>query len=146
MKTVDMLRRATAILEGQAGASLAQMSGVSNLAQAFEAMVKASMISTGDAAKLTAFVQDSDKNEDEALGAPAAAVYTSQSGNIIDILQDLTEKAETQLADLTQKEVNNKQNYELLKQSLEDEISNQNKELSDARKGAADASERKATA
>merc|ERR1719189_3039556 len=146
-ETVDMLRRATAILEGQAGAaSLAQLSGVGNLAQAFGAMVKASMISTGDAVRLTAFVQESEKTEDEALGAPAAAVYTSQSGNIIDILQDLTEKAETQLADLTQKEVNNKQNYELLKQSLEDEVSNQNKELSDARKGAADAGERKATA
>jgi len=145
-ETVDMLRRATAILERQSGASLAQLSGTSNLAQAFEAMVKASMISTGDAARLTAFVQDSDKTEDETLGAPAAAVYTSQSGNIIDILQDLTEKAETQLADLTQKEVNNKQNYELLKQSLEDEVSNQNKELSDARKGAADAGDRKTTA
>merc|ERR550525_978524 len=142
MKTVDMLRRATAILEGQAGASLAQMSGVSNLAQAFEAMVKASMISTGDAARLTAFVQESDKDDDEAPGAPAGAVYTSQCGGIIDILQDLTEKAESQLADLEQGEVNNKQNFELLKQSLTDEIANQNQELAEAKKGVADASEK----
>jgi len=145
-ETVDMLRRATAILEGQAGAaSLAQLSGVSNLAQAFEAMVKASMISTGDAARLTAFVQESDKDDDEAPGAPAGAVYASQSGGIIDVLQDLTEKAESQLADIRQKEVDNTQNYEMLKQSLEDEIAYQNKELAEAKKGVADGSEKKAT-
>merc|ERR1719464_1395559 len=104
------------------------------------------MISTGDAARLTALVQESGKNDDEALGAPAAAMYTSQSGGIIDVLQDLTEKAESQLADLEQGEVNNKQNFELLKQSLTDEIANQNKELAKAKKGVADASGKKATA
>merc|ERR1719189_247323 len=146
-ETVDMLRRATAILEGQAGAaSLAQLSGVGNLAQAFGAMVKASMISTGDAARLTAFVQESEKDDDEAPGAPAGAVYTSQSGSIIDILQDLLDKAETQLADLRQREVDNKQSYELLRQSLTDEIAYQTKELAEARKGVADGSEKKATA
>jgi len=145
-ETIDMLRRATAILERQSGASFAQLSGAQNLAQAFEVMMKASMISTGDAARLTAFVQDADKNDDEAPGAPAATVYASQSGNIIDIMQDLTEKAEAQLADLRQKETSNKQNYELLKQSLEDEIANQNKELAEAKKGVAGASEGKATA
>merc|ERR1719189_2268388 len=146
-ETVDMLRRATAILEGQAGAaSLAQLSGVGNLAQAFGAMVKASMISTGDAARLTAFVQESEKDDDEAPGAPAGAVYTSQSGSIIDILQDLLDKAETQLADLRQREVDNKQSYEMLKQSLTDEIAYQKKELAEAKKGVADGGERKANA
>merc|ERR1719189_883890 len=146
-ETVDMLRRATAILEGQAGAaSLAQLSGVGNLAQAFGAMVKASMISTGDAARLTAFVQESEKDDDEAPGAPAGAVYTSQSGSIIDILQDLLDKAETQLADLRQREVDNKQSYELLRQSLTDEIAYQKKELAEAKKGVADGTDHKATA
>merc|ERR1719330_1817984 len=104
------------------------------------------MISTGDAARLTALVQESDKDDDEAPGAPAGAVYTSQSGGIIDILQDLTEKAESQLADLRQKEMDNVQNYEMLKQSLTDEIAYQNKELAEAKDGVAEGSERKASA
>ena len=49
----------------------------------------------------------------------AAEVYQSQSGGILEVLQDMKEKAEGQLNDLRKAEVKNRQN-ELLKQSLED--------------------------
>merc|ERR1719384_1134780 len=130
METIDVLARATTILERQGGAaSMAQLSKVGDLAQAFDTMVRASVIGTGDAARLTAFVQESEKDDDEAPGAPAGAVYVSQSGGIIDTLQDLSEKAEAQLAETRKKEVAAAQNYAMLKQSLTDEIAYANKEL-----------------
>ena len=42
--------------------------------------------------KLLALVQS--KQSDEEMGAPAAASYSSQSGGIVDVLEDLKEKAE----------------------------------------------------
>jgi len=147
VETIDMLRRATAILERQSGgASMMQLSNAGNLAQAFDTMVKASMISTGDVARLTAFAQESDRDGDDALGAPAGKVYASQSGGIIETLEDLAEKADSQLSDLRNKETSNRQNYEMLKQSLTDEIAYSNKEFSEAKAGIAEGGERKATA
>merc|ERR1719343_891325 len=106
------------------------------------------MITPGDATKLTALVQDNQKvrDDDESPGAPAGAVYESQSGGIVDTLQDLTEKAESQLADLRQKEVANRHSYEMLKQSLQDELKFGADDMAEAKKGIAESSERKATA
>merc|ERR1719330_537737 len=124
---------------------MAQIDSAGSLAHAFETMVHASMISTGDVARLMAFAQES-QQEDDAPGAPAGAVYTSQSGGIIDTLQDLSEKAENQLSDLRKKETESLHNYEMLKQSLTAEISNGQKEMDEAKNGVAEGSERKATA
>ena len=106
VETIDMLRRATGILQRQmGGASMMQLSNAGNLAQAFDAMVQASLIGTADAARLAAFAQVSERDDDDAPDAPAAAVYTSQSGGVVDTLKDLTEKAESQLAETRKKEV-----------------------------------------
>ena len=59
----------------------------------------------------------------------------SQSGNIVDTLQDLAEKAEAQLSDLRKQEVDARHNYEMLKQSLEDEIKFGEEEMAAAKKG-----------
>jgi hypothetical protein len=152
VETISMLSRATSILEREmkGGASMMQLKNVGNLAQTFNVMVQASLIGTGDAAKLTAFVQDTQKgqesDDDEAPGAPAATVYASQSGGIVDTLQDLTEKAESQLAETRKKETAALNNYEMLKQSLEDEIKFAQKDMDDAKKGIAESSEKKSTA
>merc|ERR1740116_588450 len=107
-------------------------------------MVQASMISTGDAARLSAFVQESQKDEDDAPGAPAGAVYTSQSGGVIDTLQDLSEKAHAQLGETRKKEEAARHAYEMLKQSLTDEIAEANKDLDEAKKGTAETAEKQA--
>merc|ERR1740120_183325 len=104
------------------GSSMTQLKSAANLAQAFDTMLKASLIGTGDASRLAAFAQDSQKDDDEAPGAPAAEVYESQSGGIVDPLQDLLDKAESQLDETRQKETTARNNYEQLKQSLESEI------------------------
>merc|ERR1719393_291905 len=132
------------------GASMMQLRIVGSLVQTFDAMVRASMITTGDASKLTALVQQSqqahDADEEEAPDAPAGAVYESQSGNIVDTLQDLAEKAESQLADLRKSEVTNRHNYEMLKQSLEDEVKFGTADMAEAKAGISESSERKAPA
>merc|ERR1719350_116094 len=110
--------------------------GASSLTDAFTAMVHASLISQSDATRLTALVQDSqkasDSSDDEALGAPAADVYESHSGNIVDTLQDLLEQAEAQLADARKKETASVHEFQLLEQSLDDAIRVETGELNDA--------------
>merc|ERR1719221_1311275 len=110
--------------------------GASSLTDALTAMVHASLISHSDATRLTALVQDSQKvsdtSDDDALGAPAADVYESHSGNIVETLQDLMEKAEAQLADARAKETTSAHEFESLKQSLDDAIRVETGEMKDA--------------
>merc|ERR1719384_39189 len=149
-----MLQRATGILEREmaGGSSMLQnvQNAASSLSDAFAVMVQASLISSSDADRLTAFVQDAHKAKDDAdddeVGAPAADVYRSHSGNIVETLQDLTEKAEGQLADARSKETANLNHFQMLKQSLEDSIRVATAELNDARKAIAASEGRKAAA
>merc|ERR1719191_1170776 len=113
-------------------------------------MVQASMLSSSDADRLTALVQDKSNFESDddaaALSAPDAAAYKGHSGDIVDTLSDLLEKAETQLANAQKTEQTNKHNYEMLKQSLEDEITYAKKDMADAKKALGVAEETKSTA
>merc|ERR1712085_22272 len=128
--------------------AMLQMKNAGNVVEAFQAMVRASLIEVSDASRLTAFVQSAQKesDDDDEAGAPAAAVYKSQSGGIVDTIQDLLEKAEDQLADIRKTETKNKNNFALLEQSLEDEIKFANNDLDAAKKGIAASTEKKATA
>merc|ERR1711972_1126370 len=132
------------------GAAMVQLQNAGSLVKTLDMMVQASMIATSDASRLTALLQSSqkaqDSDDDEAPGAPAGAVYESQSGGIVDALQDLAEKAEAQLADLRKKEVTERHNYEMLKQSLEDEVKFGSEDMDAAKKGISESTERKATA
>merc|ERR1712194_703710 len=151
METIDMLQRTSAILEremAKGGASMLRIKNAGSVVDAFGAMVRASLIEVSDASRLTAFVQSAQKesDDDDESGAPAAAVYKSQSGGIVDTIQDLLEKAEDQLADIRKTENKNKNNFTLLEQSLEDEIKFANNGLDAAKKGIAASTEKKATA
>jgi len=153
VETIDMLDRATGILEremAKGGASMLQVKNAKSLASALSAMVEASVMSAADGSRLAALVQtssqDSDTDTDSEPGAPDAAVYESQSGNIVGTLKDLSEKANSQLDVARKTETANLQNFEMLKQSLSDEIKNANKDLDAAKMGLAQSSEAKATA
>merc|ERR1719444_504937 len=136
-----------AVLEKElGGASLMQVKSANSLADALAVMVKASSINSMDAAGITAFMQSSSSDDDDDTGAPDAAVYESHSGGIIDTLNGLLEKAETQLNTATGVETANKNNFEQLKQSLTDEIKYANKDKDDATKNLATSAETKAAA
>merc|ERR1719456_1555955 len=112
------------------GASMLQLKNAGSLTEALTAMVQASVFSSADASRLTALAQTSDDDT----GAPAAAVYESHSGGILDTLAGLLEKAEAQLDEARAKETAAKNNFEMLKQSLSDEIKFANKDMAAAKK------------
>jgi len=149
-ETIDMLERAIAVIEREmaGGAAFAQIRGANGLVQALQSMVAAEQMSVADGKKLTALVQtENDQRDSEAaFGAPAAAVYESSSGGIVDTLQGLLDTATEQLDSARKTETQAKQNYDMKKQSLEDEIKYASADLDEAKKSSAANEEKKATA
>jgi len=117
---------------------------MTSLVQSLSVVVDAAGFSSTDREKLVALVQS--KNEDSELGAPAAATYKSQSGGIVDVLEDLKEKAEGELSEARKAETSAKHNYGMMKQSLDDQMAADGKDLADEKSAKAAAEEGKATA
>jgi len=148
---ISMLERAVGILEremAKGGSSMLQLQNVQGVAQALTVMVKASVMSSADVTRLTALLQNTQKSDDadEDVGAPAAAVYKSQSGDIVETLRNLKDEAEKQLDDARKTETENHHNFMLMQQGLEDEIRFGNKDMADAKKALAASSESKSSA
>merc|ERR1719243_241669 len=145
-----MLERATSILSKEmaksGSASMLQLKSATSITQALSAMVQASVLSSADASQLTALVQTEQGDSDSEMGAPAAQVYEGHSDGIIGTLEGLTEKAEGQLDKARKAESTAVQNYQMLKQSLTDEIKFANKDMDKAKKGLAASQEKKAGA
>ena len=150
MEVIDMIKRAIGILEremAKSGAAMVQLKNSNSVVQALSVLVHASALSAQDGTKLTALIQNSKQaEEDEEAGAPEAATYEGHSSGIIETLENLLEEAEGQLSEARKKETSSKNNYEMLKQSLEDDIANANKDLDEAKKSLAASGEAKATA
>jgi predicted nucleic acid-binding Zn-ribbon protein len=150
---IDTLDRAIAIIEREMAknpAAFAQVdtSNTEKLVQALGAVVDAAGFSGVDKNRLSSLIQSQQGSDDDdsLLGAPAAAVYKSHSGGIVDVLVDMKEKAESELSDLRKAENNAKHNFNMLKQSLEDSIKADNTDLSQEKSALAAAEEGKATA
>merc|ERR1719472_671647 len=103
-------------------------------------------MSSADASRLTAMVQTEQSDSDAETGAPAASVYEGHSDGIIGTLEGLTEKASSQLEKARKTEDTAIQNYQMLKQSLTDEIEFANKDMDKAKKNLAASQEKKAVA
>jgi len=149
VETVDTLDRAVSIISTEMSknpAALAQIdkTSMSSLLQSLSVVVDAASFSSSDRQKLVALAQS--KEGEEEMGAPAAATYTSQSGGIVDVLEDLKEKAEGELAEARKAESSSKHNFEMMKQSLEDQMAADNRDLDEQKSGKASAEEGKATA
>merc|ERR1719316_1677207 len=81
----------------------------------------------------------SDKDDDmQLLGAPAPDTYKSHSGGILDVLGDMKDKADEELASARKDEMNNKHNYDMMKVSLEDAIKAAEHEKAEAETSLAD--------
>jgi hypothetical protein len=151
-ETISALQRAIGILQKEmskaSGAAFVQVKSAASVIQALQALVTASAFSAADANTLTAFVQNTQEAEDhdEEPGAPEAAAYESKSGSIVDVLDDLLDKANEQLDAARKKETSATHNFEMLAQSLEDEGTFSTKELGEAKKSSAASSEAKSEA
>merc|ERR1719326_2804794 len=129
-------------------AALAQIdtSNMNSLLNGLGAVVDAAGFTDRDSQKLVALVQAQQGSDDSEAGAPAAAVYKSQSGGIVDVLEDLKEKAEAELADARKAEATAAHNYAMMKQSLEDQMAADTKDMNEEKAGKEAAEEGKATA
>merc|ERR1719262_396221 len=138
LDVIDTLQRAIGILEKEmaksGAASMMQLKSANSVAQALSVMVEATSLSSADASKLTALLQNSQESEDDSMGAPAAAVYKGKSGGIIETMQDLFEKAEAQLEEARATETKSVQAYQMLAQSLKDEIKYGTADMNKAKK------------
>lgn len=154
MEIVDTLSRAVRVLEQEMtkNPALAQVdaSNTNSLVQALGAVLDAASFTNADQHKLASFAQSMQRSDeqdaDAEFGAPAVAAYKSHSTGILDVLEDMKEKAESQLASLRKAEVNTAHNFAMLKQSLEDQLAVNNKDMSDEKSAKASAQESKATA
>merc|ERR1719225_136107 len=153
MDVIDTLSRAITVIEREMQknpAAFAQTNTktMDGLMKTLSAIVDAAAFSTHDKNKLLGLVQSREAadDEDDEPGAPAPAVYKSHSGGIVDVLEDLKEKAEEQLSALRKEETNAKHNYEMLKQSLEDQLAADTKDMDETKSAKAASEEAKATA
>lgn len=153
MDDVDTLGRAISILEKELGKNPGAFAQIDSrntgaLLQALGAVVDAAGFQISDKNRLAALVQSQSENdsEDDDFGAPAAKVYESKAGSIVDVLADMKDKADGELAELRKAEGNAKHNFNMLKQSLEDQISADTTDLKQEKSALAAAEEDKATA
>merc|ERR1719201_685734 len=123
-----------------------QLKSAGSVAQALTIMEEATSLNSADAEKLAAFLQNGNEDSDESTGAPAAAVFKSSSGGIVQTMQDLFEKAEAQLEEKRSAETKSIQAYQMLAQSLKDEIKYATKDMDKAKKELGASEEAKATA
>jgi len=147
---IGTLGRAIAIIEREMSknpAAFAQVdsSNIQSLVKTLGTIVDAASFSTADQKRLAALLQ-SRGTEDDDMGAPDPAAYKSHSSSILDVLEDLKEKAEEQLGALRKAESNAKHNYNMLKQSLEDETANNEKDLANEKSSKAASLEENAKA
>jgi len=154
MDCLETLEKAIGILTKEMEknpAALAQIdtSSTRRLIQTLSAVIDAAGFAGADRSKLVALVQSqhsSQSSDEDDLGEPAAAAYKSRSSGIIDVLEDMKEKAEAELKDLRNEETSSQHNYNMLKQSLEDQMAADTKDMEDEKAAKAEAEEGKATA
>jgi hypothetical protein len=146
VEVIGTLERAIGILEKEmkGGASMMQLKSASSVTQALSIMVEAASMNSESASKLAAFLQNDQDDSD--MGAPAATVYEGKSGGIIGTMQDLYEKAESQLEKARAAETKSVQAFQMLAQSLKDEIKYATKDMDKAKKELGTSSENKASA
>merc|ERR1719388_259518 len=153
MDAIDSLDRAIGILQKEMSknpAALAQIDtkNLDSMVKSLGAVINAASFTIQDQKNLAALVQSQQGGEadDEELGAPAAAVYKTHSSSIFDVLEDMKEKAEGQLAELRKAESATKHNYNMLKQSLTDSIEADTKDMDEEKSLKASTEESKAVA
>lgn len=138
------------------------------LTKSLSAVLDAASLSSADQDKLIALIQagkpgkaagdseedvslsqasmDEELGADEAsLGAPDEAVYQSHGAGILDVLDDLRSKAESDLFDLRGAEATAEQNFKLLEQSLQNSLKADTGDLAEQKADRAEAEEAKAS-
>lgn len=142
--TVDTLIRAQSVLSKHLKGSLLQV--MDKLRPALTALMNAAIFSTHDTRQLKAFLQSEDDEDGPTFVNPTAKAYEGHSGGIMETLANMQEKAEGMLAESRKTEMNAKHNYQLLEQSLKNELKVDTKTLNADKKILAEAQQIKGNA
>merc|ERR1712232_332827 len=102
--------------------------------------------STKNATELRYCVATFEKAISISTKASVAEACKSHSSGSVDVLEDMTEKAESELEALRKEEERSRQKYDMMKQSLVDQINETPKDMVDEKAAQAEADEGKATA
>jgi len=146
--TIDMLSRAIGIIDKNMRATGFVQSDNKEVISALNEILVASSIATDDKNSLTALMQQSQGEGDDFLSAsaPDAKAYESHSGSILDTLEDMKEKAVAMRNKAQKEEMNAKHAFEMLEQSLQNTIKQDQKELAASKATKAGAEEAKSIA
>jgi len=142
-ETVDMLGRAIGIIGKNAKGSFVQSN---SLQSALAEVINAAAVQSEDKAKLQSLMQSSGDDDFLSRSAPAAKSYENHSGGIVEVLQDMKEKAAKMRHEGQNTEMHAKHNFELLAQSLNDSMKNDNKIKKEAANNKATSEEAKSLA
>eukprot|EP00933_Yihiella_yeosuensis_P016769 TRINITY_DN141_c1_g1_i7.p1 TRINITY_DN141_c1_g1~~TRINITY_DN141_c1_g1_i7.p1 ORF type:complete len:685 (+),score=290.22 TRINITY_DN141_c1_g1_i7:89-2143(+) len=138
--SIDMLGRATKTLKDKLkGSALLQQpvqGKEGSLLQALNAVMDAAALPNGDKTSLVALVQQ----------APAAPAYEAKSGGIIQVLEEMKEKARSDMDDIEQQSSKALHSFKMEEQALQAQISADKKEQQEVNSLKAEAQEEKATA
>jgi len=165
-ETVQQL--AGAIVQVKKGMSLAQGKGMrlkasmpakqlKKLVSTLGSIVESAMLTGQQKRRLRSFLQEHQKDKEDdsddfslksSLRQPQAKVvaYESKSGGIMDILEETKDKAEAELSDARKAEMEAKHSYEMIRQSLENEISTKKEKLAECQSQKSSSEEAKGSA
>eukprot|EP00931_Biecheleriopsis_adriatica_P020482 TRINITY_DN13677_c0_g2_i1.p1 TRINITY_DN13677_c0_g2~~TRINITY_DN13677_c0_g2_i1.p1 ORF type:complete len:675 (-),score=264.47 TRINITY_DN13677_c0_g2_i1:88-2112(-) len=118
MDTASTIQKAISVVEVQESkgdASLLHIKGAGSAVEAVQAMIDASLLQHEDAKTLTALLQGRDLQ-------PVAPAYEKKNGGVAALLEDLYDKSKDELAELRKKETAAKHSFEMVVQSLQDEL------------------------
>jgi len=144
---IETIGNAIASLDSKGAAALAQIdsSSMEKMVQSISTAMDAAGFETKDHATLVAMLQGEDGDDTLESGAPAAATYESHSDGIIDLLQDMKDKAEGELADARKAEGSARHNYNIMRQSLQNQVEADTKDLEEEKTAKARFQEERAT-
>lgn len=130
--TIDSMVRAGEVLRrsglsGSPGSAAKLKSAMVQVVNSLSVVMNAASISGTDRRRLHALIEASSASDDDDFQTPQPEAYKSHAASIIDTLADLKIKAESERSALRKAELESKHNFEMLKQSLEDQLTNLNK-------------------
>merc|ERR1719487_6312 len=137
VETQDSLERALVMLKRNMGflQGKGHKKNIDDLVTSLKTIVDASWISTEEKAKVQQLLQTTDSDDDLTLTQQPQATtsaYESHEGGILDTLVELKGKTEESLSKARKTEMEAAHAYELLKQSIEMELSGMQKRMSAA--------------
>merc|ERR1719387_851074 len=136
VETIDGLERAVMVIKrGQVSFLQRNRDEFQKVADGLSNIIEASWVSKHDKAAVQALLQSNSEDSDEDLSLQPQAstsAYEGHGGGILDTLTDMKAKGETTLSDARTAEMKAQHSFEMLKQSLEMELSTMEKRMSEA--------------